>query len=190
MEKTKLSIERCHNKLKEIKERLKDINSSLDKIEMSRSKYKHRLTFTLGDPSGDGHGFYTKYYLVCNYSAKEIESAYKEMCKELGFNFLELFSTYKCSKTIEKRYTKILLNAGCIDPTRVITNETILESPYYTKEDLGTYKLRGEREYLEIFFSIVHKKLQDLVWTLVKNDFETLSVLDGTGYGLFFNLYN
>lgn len=146
---------------------------------------EHKLTFTLGDPYWDGHCLTSDYYIVCNHSSEEIESVYKEMCKELEFDFLELFSEYECSRYIPKEYTKILLENELINPDRVITEETLSKYRYYNEDKLGTVELDGEDEYLNIFFNIVRKKLPDLEWNMATLGFKTLTILDGAGYGLF-----
>lgn len=146
---------------------------------------EHKLTFTLGDPSRDGHGITSKYHIICNYSSEEIESAYREMCKELGFDFLELFSKYRSDMIISKEHTKALVENGIIDSNRVITEEIISECPFYDEECLNTMEMDGEYEYLEIFFNIIRKKLPDFRWEPATLDFETLWTLHGAGYGLF-----
>lgn len=146
---------------------------------------EHKLTFTLGDPYWDGHGLTSVYYITCNYSSEEIELAYKEMCEKLGFDFLELFSEYKCGRTISEEHTKILLDSEIIDPDRVITEETLSKYSWYDERDLNTVCLDGEDEYLEIFFNIVRKKLSNLEWHTATLDFKTLTILDGAGYGLY-----
>lgn len=146
---------------------------------------KYKLSFTLGDPSWDGHGMTSEYNIICNYSSGEIESAYKEMCEELGFDFLELFSEYECSRNIPEKYTKTLVENNIINSDRIITEETLSKCSWYNKEDLNTVEIDGEDDYLEIFFDIVRKKLPDLKWDLATSDFETLGVLHGAGYGLF-----
>lgn len=146
---------------------------------------EHKLTFTLGDQSWDGHGLTSVYYITCNHSSSEIESAYKEMCQKLGFDFLELFSEFECSMTIPEEQTKILLDNGIINPDRVITEKTLEECSWYDEDDLNTVELDGEDEYLKIFFNIVKVKLPDLKWDPAVLDFKPLSILDGAGYGLF-----
>ena len=146
---------------------------------------EHKLTFTLGDPYWDGHGLTSVYYITCNHSSEEIESAYKEMCEKLGFDFLELFARFECSMNIPEKYTEILVENGIISPDRVITEETLSECSWYDEEDLDTVELDGEDEYLEIFFNIVKAKLPDLEWDRAVLDFKPLSILDGAGYGLF-----
>ena len=146
---------------------------------------EHKLTFTLGDPSWDGHGLASAYYITCNHSSSEIESAYKEMCEKLGFDFLELFSAFECSTIIPKKYTDILVENGLISSDRIITEQMLEEYSWYDKEHLGAIDLGGEDEYLEIFFNIVKAKLPDLEWHIATLDFDILSILDGAGYGLF-----
>lgn len=146
---------------------------------------EHKLTFTLGDPSWDGHGLTSVYYITCNHSSEEIESAYKEMCEKLGFDFLELFSDYECSLILSQEHTEILVENGIINPDKVITERTLEEYSWYGEEDLNAVEIEGEDDYLEIFFNIIKVKLPDLEWDRAKLDFDTLSVLDGAGYGLF-----
>lgn len=145
---------------------------------------EHKLTFTLGDPYWDGHGLTSVYYITCNYSDPEIDSAYKEMSKRLGFDFLELFSEYECSMIISAEHTKILVENGLIDPSRVITAEELSRCSWYSEEDLGAMELDGEDEYIDIFFNIVKIILPDLKWSIAMSDFNILTSLDGAGYGL------
>ena len=146
---------------------------------------KYKLTFTLGDPSWDGHGLTSVYYITCNHSSSEIEEAYREMCEKLGFDFLELFSRYECNMSISEEHTRILLENGIIDPNRVITEKTLEECSFYSEEDLGTVDMDGEDEFVEIFFNIVKAKLPDFKWKRAVLGFDDLEVLDGAGYGIF-----
>lgn len=146
---------------------------------------EHKLTFTLGDPSWDGHGLTSVYYIICNHSGQEIEAAYKEMCKKLGFDFLELFDEYECGYMISEEHTTALLENGIIEPDRVIAEETLGDCSYYDEEDLGAMELDGEDEFVDIFFNIVKKELPDFEWKHANLGYETLKVLRGAGYGLF-----
>ena len=53
------------------------------------SELKYNVCFTLGDPGGDGHANTSDYHMVSNYSAKEIDEAYKKATEILGFNFVK-----------------------------------------------------------------------------------------------------
>lgn len=48
---------------------------------------KYNIGFTLGDPSADGHS--VDYHMVSNYSALEIDRAYTNTTKILGFNLVK-----------------------------------------------------------------------------------------------------
>ena len=146
---------------------------------------EYKLTFTLGDPSWDGHCLTSTYYITCNHSGEEIGAAYKEMCDKLGFDFLKLFSEYECGRTIPEEYTTILLENEIVSSDRVVTEEALQKCKWYDEEDFGTMEVDGDDEYIEIFFNIVKRKLPDLEWHTVKLDFKTLWVLEGAGYGLF-----
>lgn len=50
---------------------------------------KYNIGFTLGDPSADGHGHSVDYHMVSNYSALEIDRAYTNTTKILGFNLVK-----------------------------------------------------------------------------------------------------
>lgn len=64
---------------------------------------KYNIGFTLGDPSADGHS--VDYHMVSNYSALEIDRAYTNTTKILGFNLskmseMNLKVTIGCQKIL------------------------------------------------------------------------------------------
>mgnify|MGYP007106333090 CR=1 FL=1 len=55
---------------------------------MNNTKQKlHNITFTLGDPSGDGHGHYVVFHMESNYSVQDITDAYNKAAKNTRFWF-------------------------------------------------------------------------------------------------------
>ncbi len=141
---------------------------------------KYKLTFTLGDPSWDGHGLTSVYYIVCNHSSEEIEAAYRKASQKLGFDFLKLFEEFECSWTISKEHSQILVENKVVDWEWLRLDKNVFD-----EDELGTIELDGEDEFVDIFFNIVQLELPDLTWDTAVLGFDMLSVLEGAGYGLF-----
>lgn len=138
----------------------------------------HNITFSLGDPSGDGHEKYDTYHIVCNYSAKEIQEAYREVIKDLdGWNFTDECQDYQ-DRYVSVKGTQILLNLGFISPKDPNFNEDI-------DEDGALYFIDGPDEYVILYFKLVQLQLKDLKWDYRDLEEEYLFDLDYAGYGLY-----
>lgn len=139
----------------------------------------HNITFSLGDQSKDGHGFYDTYHIVCNYSANEIQEAYREVIKDLdGWNFL-----YECSD-YEDRYisgdgVKNLLKLGVIS-----SDDPSLKDDVYEEEET-LYYVDGPDDYIDLYFKLVKLQLKDLEWDYRDLEEECLTQLNYAGYGLY-----
>lgn len=136
---------------------------------------EYNITFTLGDPSGDGHACTSEYHIVANHSVDEISEAYKKTTKELGFDYVEeVGADYQAKRWIPEEYTTKLLELGIID------REFIEED-----EDNGFCYMfdYAEEEFVFLFFDIVKHSLPDLEWDYRDLNERTLYELEGAAYG-------
>ena len=136
---------------------------------------KYNVCFTLGDPSGDGHANTSEYHMVSNYSAKEIDEAYKKATEILGFNFVEKVGSEYEDNELHDPYFSILVEKG------VIKREDY-EYKYNDKTILDTYL--DEDDFIDIFESICKLILPDLI--IKGRDLEEQQIfsLEGTAYGI------
>ena len=118
------------------------------------SKLKYNICFTLGDPSGDGHANTSEYHMVSNYSAKEIDEAYKKATEILGFNFVE----------------------------KGVIKKEDYEYEYDGKTLLDTYL--DESDFIDIFRNICKLILPDLVIKGRDLEEQQISSLEGAAYGI------
>ena len=138
----------------------------------------HDITFSLGDPSGDGHGIYDTYHISCNYSAEEIKEAYAKVIESLnGWDFTNECQDYE-DRYVSAKGTQILLNLGFISPEDPCLDEDI-------DEDGVLYFIDGPDEYVSLYFKLVQLQLKDLEWDYRDLKEEYLSDLDYAGYGLY-----
>lgn len=138
-------------------------------------KLKYNICFTLGDPSGDGHANTSDYHMVSNYSAKEIDEAYKKATEILGFNFVEkVGSDYQDSK-LREPYFSILVEKG------VIKKEDY-EYEYNSKTLLDTYL--DENDFIDIFENICKLVLPNLVIKGRNLEEQQIFSLEGAAYGI------
>lgn len=139
----------------------------------------HNITFSLGDPSGDGHGIYDTYHIVCNYSAEEIQEAYREVVKDLdGWDFLYECSEYE-NRCISGDGVKNLLQLGVIS-----SNDPCLEENVHEEGEI-LYYVESPDVYIDLYFKLVKLQLKDLEWDYRDLEEEYLAQLDYTGYGLY-----
>ena len=139
------------------------------------SELKYNVCFTLGDPSGDGHANTSDYHMVSNYSAEEIDEAYKKATEILGFNFVEkVGSDYQDNELCEP-YFSILVEKG------VIKKEDY-EYEYDNKTLLDTYL--NESDFIDIFRNICKLILPDLVIKDRDLEEQQISSLEGAAYGI------
>ena len=134
---------------------------------------KYNVCFTLGDPSGDGHANTSEYHMVSNYSAKEIDEAYKKATEILGFNFVEKVGVDYQDNELREPYFSILVEKG------------IIKKEDYEYEDenyLNTYL--NEDEFIDIFESICQLVLPDLVIDYRNLEEDRIFSLEGAAYGI------
>lgn len=134
---------------------------------------KYNVCFTLGDPSGDGHANTSEYHMVSNYSAKEIDEAYKKATEILGFNFVENVGVDYQDNELREPYFSILVEKG------------IIKKEDYEYEDenyLNTYL--NEDEFIDIFESICQLVLPDLVIDYRNLEEDRIFSLEGAAYGI------
>ena len=139
------------------------------------SELKYNVCFTLGDPGGDGHANTSDYHMVSNYSAKEIDEAYKKATEILGFNFVEKIGVNYQDNELREPYFSIL-----------VEKEIIKEEDYKYKYDgktlLDTYL--DESDFIDIFEKICQLALPDLVINNRDLKEQKISSLEGTAYGI------
>lgn len=129
----------------------------------------YNIGFTVGDLSGNGHCLTKKYHLITNHSVKEITEAYKEISKELNWEFLKEYQ--ECFQyNLSKEGVKHLLNLGIINLKDFTTD-------FYTIYDID--------KFVEIFFELIKTKIPDLIWENRNLNEDNLDILNDTGYGLF-----
>lgn len=155
----------------------------------------YNLTFTLGDPSCDGHGCTKEFHIQTNHSKEDIHSAYVDFSAQYGFKYLDMVGDeYECFGGIPKDITNKLFELGILeDKDRIIhfdeTGERYKDDRYgYSKNyDLrydGCYEFDDcDEEFLDIFFKIIKHQIPDFEWEFRDLEEETLSILHGRGYG-------
>ena len=139
------------------------------------SELKYNVCFTLGDPSGDGHANTSDYHMVSNYSAKEIDEAYKKATEILGFNFVEKVGSEYEDNEIHEPYFSILVEKGII-------KEEDYKYEYDGKTLLDTYL--DESDFIDIFKNICKLVLPDLIINRRNLEEQQISSLEGTAYGI------
>ena len=139
------------------------------------SELKYNVCFTLGDPGGGGHANTSDYHMVSNYSAKEIDEAYKKATEILGFNFVKKIGVNHQDNELHEPYFSILIEKG------VIKKEDY-EYEYDGKTLLDTYL--DESDFINIFKSICKLVLLDLVINRRDLEEQQISSLEGAAYGI------
>lgn len=143
-----------------------------------KSSKLHNITFTLGDPNGDGHGHYIVFHMQSNYSVKNITDAYNKATEILGFDFIKTCCVNYQESYIKPTYASILVKYG-------ILNKISLEDTDFYGVSKGMYYVDdGVNEYVDIFIKIIKLVLKD--FTLEYRDLheDSLSILDFAAYGL------
>ena len=155
----------------------------------------YNLTFTLGDPSCDGHGCTKEFHIQTNHSKEDIYSAYIDFSAQYGFRYLDMVGDeYDCFGGIPEDITKVLFELGIItNEERVIhyddTREKYKGDTYHYEENRdhrydGCYEFDDcDEEFLDIFFKIIKYQIPDFEWKIRDLEEETLSILHGRGYG-------
>ena len=150
---------------------LKDLNKKL----------KYRLSFSIGDPSDDGHGRYKDYLINCNYSNEEIEKIYEKVKAKLGFDFIEKAASEYESRELAPEYTKRLIDIGFLDKDNqgIVPEDDTWDTP-------GSYYFETTEEFVGMFFDLLQFIQPDLDYEFVTLEYgDTLRLLEGAGYGLF-----
>lgn len=132
----------------------------------------YNITFTLGDPSGDGHASTSEYHMVSNYHAKEIDEAYKEACKIIGFDYVEEVGMEYLEPYINEEHFNILVEKNIIDR----------KDFECSSGELDLYL--DEEWYLDIFIKICKLVIPDLILIYRDLEEENLYCLDGAAYGI------
>ena len=143
------------------------------------SELKYNVCFTLGDPGGDGHANTSDYHMVSNYSAKEIDEAYKKATEILGFNFVEKVGVNYQDNELHEPYFSILIEKGII-------KEEDYKYEYDGKTLLDIYL--DESDFIDIFKSICKLVLPDLVRNRRNLEEQQISSLEGTAYGIAYHV--
>ena len=139
------------------------------------SELKYNVCFTLGDPSGDGHANTSEYHMVSNYSAKEIDEAYKKATEILGFNFVKKVGVNHQDNELHEPYFSILIEKGII-------KEEDYKYEYDGKTFLDTYL--DEDEFIDIFENICQLVLPDLLIDYRDLEEQQIFSLEGAAYGI------
>lgn len=136
---------------------------------------EYNVCFTLGDPSGDGHANTSKYHMVSNYPAKEIDEAYKKATEILGFDFIKNVGVDYLDNELHEPYFSILIEKGII-------KEEDYKYEYDDETLLDTYL--DESDFIDIFKSICKLVLPDLVINRRDLEEQQISSLEGAAYGI------
>lgn len=158
-------------------------------------KRLYTLEYSLGNPSGDGHGKCERHFAKSNYSPKEISKAYKSATELLGFDFVKEIATDYMDGSISCKYTGKLLKHGILKPSDFEYSEeewkeyidSISENGSFDYEDLNEdfYGL-DQDTFVDIFVKIIKLILPDFELTEIITPTDGyLSELEGAGYGLF-----
>ena len=136
---------------------------------------EYNVYFTLGDPSGDGHANTSDYHMVSNYSAEEIDEAYKKATEILGFNFVEKVGLEYEDNELHEPYLSILIEKGII-------KKEDYKYEYDDKTLLDIYL--DESNFIDIFKNICKLVLPDLVINRRNLEEQQISSLEGAAYGI------
>lgn len=140
----------------------------------------NNITFSLGDSSREGHGGFKTYHMISNYTVDEIQKAYKEVTKMLGFDYIKECCSQYGEYYIKPEYAKILVDKGIIDKQYL--------NKYDENYPVGAYSLveAGEAtyEYLYIFIYIIKLVLPNFIMNSRDLQEETLTILERAAYGI------
>lgn len=133
----------------------------------------HIIEFTLGDPSGDGHGHTSEWMIKTNHSGKEMDEAFAKFNKEYDVDAKhEIASDYEES---------------CIKGHAL---EVFEELGWIKQDDINEYDeyvIDSEYEFVDLMMRIVVHYIPDFKYEpySVPNT-EQCFTMEGAGYGLFF----
>ena len=113
--------------------------------------------------------------MVSNYSAKEIDEAYKKATEILGFNFVEKVGSDYQDNELYEPYFSILVEKGII-------KKEDYEYEYDGKTLLDTYL--NESDFIDIFRNICKLILPDLIIKGRDLEEQQISSLEGAAYGI------
>jgi hypothetical protein len=137
----------------------------------SNKNLTHIITFTLGDPSGDGSGLKEDWRIKTTHSAKEIDDALRKFKDEFGIDIQDICSDYQCS-TIYSDEAEILVKQGIIDKDGLDKN--------------GDYYVDGDSDFVSIAMMMVKHYIPEFDWSHYTDDNEEQCLqLEGAGYGLY-----
>lgn len=140
----------------------------------------HNIVFKLGDPYNDGHGMTREYHISISHSIPEVQKAYDEAIKILGWDYLKVI----CSE-----YEDCTLNNDQYEDINSKLNINIEKYLPFSDslEDLKIdgYCYLGNDSFIGIYFAIISSQIKDFKWKYRSLDEEWFEPLDGAGYGLF-----
>lgn len=134
---------------------------------------EYNITFTLGDPYGDGHANTSTYHMECSHSIEEIEHAYKKFVDEFGFDYVKnIGNIFEASRFLTKDETNILISIGAIKGELL---QQIADECFYFDD--------VEIEYVDIFEGIIRHYIPDFKWEERDLKESELYLLRGAAYG-------
>ena len=136
---------------------------------------EYNVCFTLGDPGGDGHANTSDYHMVSNYSAKEIDEAYKKATEIHRFNYVKKVGINHQDNELHEPYFSILVKKGIIE-------KEDYEYEYKGKTYLDTYL--DEEDFINIFKNICQLILPNLIIDYRNLEEQRISSLEGAAYGI------
>lgn len=125
----------------------------------------------VGDWSGDGHRQTCNLLVQTNITAKDIEKAYKEGTKKLGFNFIEEVCCDFEEDTVSGEYLEILKNQ--LDLSKCSN---------FLLEESEDYIVLSIKDYIEIYLAII--RYGDPFCVVFEKKVDVLKI---GGYGLFWS---
>lgn len=142
----------------------------------------YNITFSLGDRWCDGHGMHSEYHMESNYSADEIENAYRTACEIINFDFVNrIADEYDFDGILDEKTTELFLKYNLIDKENVITED---ESDEYYPANCFYFD-NGKEDYLDMFKRLIQLIHPDFILKTRDLNEQRLTILDGAGYGLF-----
>ena len=139
----------------------------------------HKISFTLGDPGGDGHANTSEYHIVSTHSVDEIEEAYNKVKEMIGFDFVkEIGAEYEGPYYLTKEQTKSLLNVGIINERHVNHDDSYEWCP------VDCYEIDyAEEWFVHTFFALIKLIIPDFDWHYRDLQETNLDLLYGAAYG-------
>lgn len=142
---------------------------------MAKKNLNHIITFTMGDPSGDGSGLKEDWTICANHSGKEIDKALEKWAKELGADVEDMCSDYE-DRYIRGKALDALLEHGIIDKEHLEEDN----------DDDKCYWVDGDDDFVSIAMAMVKHFIPDFEWDryYIPNQEQSFK-LEGAGYGLY-----